>query len=369
MPTTRTIRPSRRQILMGAAAAFAVPVLSFSSRAALAADLTKVTMTLPWVANGSNYFPMLANRLGFSEKNGIDLEVARGFGSVAAAQAVANKQFDFGLVFGSGNMIAQARGLDLVILATLYYDATMGTAVLADSPIRTPKDLEGKKLGTVPTSAESPFFGAFSQKAGIDKDKVELVQVDSKIIERALISGQVDAITAVGTSSIPVIAAQGVDLRFMLWSEQGVELYAAQIVTRRETYENDKALCQKVVDTVLESFAYTLREPEAALELFAELVPEVGLTANGLETARISQGITQLVTLWPEATDHALGYSDLSKMPAMYQSILDLGTIENPQLPPVETLITNEFIGNVKLSADEWEKVRQNNAAYAKYFG
>ncbi|MGN0933468.1 ABC transporter substrate-binding protein [Falsigemmobacter intermedius] len=369
MPTTSSLRLSRRQILMGAAAALALPALPFSAGPGFASGRTKVTMTLPWVANGSNYFPMMADRLGISEKHGIDLEVARGFGSVAAAQAVANSQFDFGLVFASGTMIAQARGLDLVILATLYYDATMGTAVLANSPITAPKDLEGKKLGTVPTSAESPFFNTFSDKAGIAKEKVELVQVDSKIIERALIDGQVDAITAVGSSSIPVIAAQGVDLRFMLWSKEGVELYAAQIVTRREIYENDKALCQKVVDTTLECFAHSLREPEASLEMFAELVPEVGLTKNGMETARISQGISHLVTLWPEAIENALGYSDLAKMPAMYQSILDLGTIENPQLPPVETLVTNEFIGNVKLSAEEWEKVRENNATYAKFFG
>ena len=369
MSPVSDLKLNRRHLLLGASAALAAPMLSVSTRPLWAQGTTKVSMTLPWVANGSNYFPMLGDKLGISGKQGLQMDVARGFGSVAAAQAVANGQFDFGVVFASGNMMAQAKGLDLIILATVYYDATMGIAVLADSEIKEPKDLEGKKLGTVPTSAESPFLGAFCAKAGVDREKLDLVQVDSKIIERALINKQVDAITAVGTSSIPVLAASGADIKFTLWSKYGVELYAAQIVTRRETYEKNRDLCQKVVDATLECYAYTLRKPEESLAAFAELVPEVGLTANGMETARISQGVSQLVTLWPEAIDNALGYSDLSKMPAMYKSVLDLSTEPMPELPPMEKLITNEFVGNVKLSADEWAKVKDNNAAYAKYFG
>ncbi|WP_198666221.1 ABC transporter substrate-binding protein [Tropicimonas sp. IMCC34043] len=369
MTDSKTSNLSRRQALLLGTGALAVPMLSLSTRPLWAQGTTKVSLTLPWVANGSNYWPMLGKELGIYADNGIDIEVSRGFGSVAAAQAVANNQFDFGVVFASGTMLAQARGLDLIVLATLYYDATMGIASLADSPIKTPKDLEGRKLGMVPTSAEAPFWPAFAAKAGIDASKVDVVQVDSKVIERTMLNKQVDAITAIGTSSIPNIAAAGVDMRFMLWSDYGLELYAAQIVTRRDVYESNPELCQKVVDATLSSFAYTLKKPGESIELFAKIVPEVGLTANGLTSARISQGITQLVTLWPEAMDNAIGYSDLSKIPGMIQSVLDLGTVENPEMPPLDQLITNEFVGNVKLTAEEWDAVKANNADYARYFG
>lgn len=360
---------SRRQALRIGGAALAAPMLSLSTRPLWAQDMTKVALTLPWVANGSNYWPMLGKELGIYADQGIDVEVSRGFGSVAAAQAVANEQFDFGVVFASGNMLAQARGLDLMVLATIYYDATMGIATLADSGISAPADLEGKTLGMVPTSAEAPFWPAFAEKAGIDTSKVEIVQIDSKVIERTMMNGQVDAITAIGSSSIPNIAAAGADLRFMLWSDFGVELYAAQIVTRREIYESNPELCQKVVDATLGSYAHTLKNPEESIEAFAKIVPEVGLTANGLASAKISQGIAQLVTLRAEAMDNALGYSDLSKIPGMMQSVLDLGTVDNPVVPPTEELITNEFIGNVTLSPEEWAAVETANAEYAKYFG
>ncbi|MDF0596285.1 ABC transporter substrate-binding protein [Psychromarinibacter halotolerans] len=369
MTKSTSSKLSRRQALILGSSALAAPMLSLQTRPLWAQETTRVALTLPWVANGSNYWPMLGKEMGIYADNGIDVEVSRGFGSVAAAQAVANDQFDFGVVFASGNMLAQARGLDLMVLGTVNYDATMGIATLADSPIATPKDLEGKTLGMVPTSAEAPFFPAFAAAAGIDTDKVDIVQVDSKVIERALLDGQVDAITAIGSSSIPNIVAAGADLRFMLWSEYGVEQYAAQICTRRETYEANPDLCQKVVDATLQSFAYTLKNPEESINEFARIVPEVGLTANGLPSAKISQGIAQLVAIRPEAIENALGYSDLEKIPGMMQGVLDLGTIENPVVPPLEQLITNEFVGNVTLSAEEWDAVRSANAEYAQYFG
>jgi ABC-type nitrate/sulfonate/bicarbonate transport system substrate-binding protein len=328
-----------------------------------------VKMTLPWVANGSNYWPLIGKELGLFSRNGINVDISRGFGSVAAAQAVANKQFDFGIVFAGGNLLAVARQLPLVVLGTVYYDATMGIALRADSPIRTPKDLEGKKLGIVPTSAEAPFWPAFAKAANVDASKVSLVQVDSKVVERSLVDKQVDAITAIGTSSIPLIAAIGVPQRFMLWSKYGVELYAAQVVTRREVLEQDPDLCQKMVNSILESYAHTLREPKASLELFAKLVPEVGLTRAGLENARISQGITQLATLAPEATDNAVGWTDMSKLPRMIDLVMEFGAPRGAVRPDPAAFATNRFVGKVKLTADEWRKVRENTAEFAAFLG
>jgi ABC-type nitrate/sulfonate/bicarbonate transport system substrate-binding protein len=277
MPKYRAGRFTRRSMLQfGAAAAASIPLGGSMIGRARSAAPTEVKFTLPWIPNGSSYWPLIGNEIGVFQKHNINLNVARGFGSVAAAQAVANGQFDFGMVFAGGNFLAAARKLPLVILGTVYYDAIMGICLRKDSPIKTPKDLEGKKLGTVPTSAESPYWPAFAKKAKIDASKVSLVQVDSKVVERALIDKQVDAITAVGTSSIPLIAAMGEAPRFIPWSRYGVELYAGQIVTRPEIVEKNPELCQKVVDAVLECYAHTLREPEGSLKIFAKLLPEVG---------------------------------------------------------------------------------------------
>ncbi|WP_164094654.1 ABC transporter substrate-binding protein, partial [Serratia marcescens] len=82
---------------------------------------------------------------------------------------------------------------------------------LAGSPIRTPKDLEGKKLGASVTSGEYPFMPLYAEKAGFDLAKVQVVQVDGKVRERTLVEKQVDAVSAFATSTVPSLAPLGTD--------------------------------------------------------------------------------------------------------------------------------------------------------------
>src|SRR5690606_34934674 len=114
-----------------------------------------------------------------------------------------NGQFDLGVVFFGGVLVNIARGLPLQILSTVAYDSTMGNIVLADSPIQDPKDLTGKRIGIVATSAEAPYWPAFAEKTGIDLSKTTRQQLDARMVERALIEKQVDATTGIATSSLP----------------------------------------------------------------------------------------------------------------------------------------------------------------------
>jgi NitT/TauT family transport system substrate-binding protein len=133
-------RLSRRRILSAAglaAGAVAAPRLVFAQ------NRKAVQFTLPWVAEGSNLFTFVAKGIGFWEKHGLDVEIARGSGSVAAAQGIDEARFDFGMASPSASILQAIEGLPTVALAACAYDATMGIGVLNDGPIKTPKDLEG----------------------------------------------------------------------------------------------------------------------------------------------------------------------------------------------------------------------------------
>ncbi|GHC81851.1 hypothetical protein GCM10007320_24540 [Pseudorhodoferax aquiterrae] len=356
---------SRRRLLQaaGAAACGAVAAPVFAQTRAIA-------ITLPWVVNGSNYWPMVGKELGYFKKRGIDLTVSRGNGSVAAAQAVANKQFDLGVVFFGGTLVNMARGLPLQALATVGYDALMGNLVLADSPIRAPKDFEGKRVGTVTTSAESPYWTAYAAKTGIDLSKVTRQQLDARLIERALMDKQVDAITAIGSSSIPVLDSLGVKTRFIPWATAGVQLYAAQVIARRETIEADPGLCQAMVDGILESVVYTLKKPEESLEMLYKAQPEIALAKGGKENARIAQGLAQATMVAPEAVEHGMGWSSIPTLASMISLAARAGALTADAKPLVpEDLATNRFVGRIKLSAAEWDQIRKNVAPYNKMLG
>jgi NitT/TauT family transport system substrate-binding protein len=360
---------TRRSALKAAAALAVTGATTRLAAPALAQAVRPVKLTLPWLANGSTLFAYVAKNQGFFKKRGIDITISRGFGSVAAAQAVGAGEFDFGFIFAGGTILGAARGLPLVAVSTLGYDATMGIALRGDSPIKTAKDLQGKKIGTVPTSAESPYWPAFARKAGIDTGAVTMVQMDNRVLEQSLVNKQVDAITAIGTSSIPVIMAMKEPCRFMLWSTAGITLYAGQVVTRQDVFAKDKELCRAVNDALTEGLAFALKDPEAGVDIFLKEIPEMGITAGGKENARISQGLMHYTVISKEAETQSIGYTDMAKASEMVDMVMEFGAPKDAKKPVVSELFTNELVGSVKFSPEEWAKVKKNVAEYAAILG
>lgn len=354
---------SRRALLKGAAAGMALGSGLLGMPAI--ASTRRISITLPWVVNGSNYWPIVGKQLGFFSSRGIDLAVSRGNGSVAAAQAVGNGQFDLGVVYFGGVLVNIARGLPLRMLATVGYDSLMGNIMLADSPIKEPKDLNGKRVGIVATSTEAPYWPAFAEKTGIDLSTVTRQQLDARMIERALIEKQVDAITGIGSSSLPVLKSLGTDVRFLPWSKHGINLYAAQIIAPAKTVDADPGLCQAVVDGILESLVHTLKHPEASLEILYKEQPEIGLTKGGKENATISQGLAQATMLGEEMLNNGMGYSDLAKIDAMIKLAAGAGALpEGAPLPRAEEIATNRFVGKLRMDEASIAASRQYLAPY-----
>jgi len=359
---------SRRSILKASAAlSFGVAAVRFPTPAI--AQTRSINFTLPWLANGSLLYPYVAKNQGYFKKRGLDVSISRGFGSVAAAQAIAGGKFEYGLVFAGGTILGAARGLPLIAMGTFGYDATMGIALRGDSPIKEPKDLEGKQIGIVTASAEAPYWPAFARKAGIDTSGISMVQMDNRVLEQSLVNKKVDAVTAIGTSTIPVMLAMNEPCRFMLWSKEDVSLYAAQIVTRRDTLAKDKGLARAITEALFEGLVFGLRDPEAAVDVFIKEVPEIGITKGGKENARLSQGLMHFTVLSDEAEKHSIGYSDMTKAGEMIDMVMEFGAPKDAKKPAVDDVFTNEFIGSAKLSEKEWAQVRKNVAEYAAILG
>jgi NitT/TauT family transport system substrate-binding protein len=360
---------SRRTLLTAAATLPIAAAATQFATPALAQGAKTVKFTLPWLANGSSLFAFVAKNQGYFKKRGIDISISRGFGSVAAAQAVGAGEFDYGFIFAGGTILGAARGLPLVAMATLGYDATMGMVVRADSPILQPKDLEGKKIGSVPTSAEAPYWPAYVRKTGIDASGITMVQMDNRVIEQGVANKQVDAITSIATSSVPVMLAMKEPCRFMPWNAAGVSLYSGQVVTTHANLAKDKELSRAITEALTEGLAFALKDPEAGLDIFMKEVPELAVTKGGRENAKISQAMMHYTVMSKEAQGHSIGFTDMAKAAQMVDLVMEFGAPKDAKKPDATALFTNDFTGPVKLSAAEWDTVRKNVAEYSAILG
>ena len=356
-------RVSRRTLLKSGAAAGAMASLGMPAYA----QTRTVKYSLAWLAQGTSAFPFVGKEKGFFQSRGIDLQISRGFGSLAVSQAIASGQFDAGLVFSAPLILMIAKGLPLRSIATIEYDATMGVGVLADGGIKSPSDLMGKKIGTVPTSAESPFFPAYAKRAGFDPTKAEMISVDPKVIERVLSDKQVDAITGVGTSSLPVLLSRKIPVRWMLYSGTGMQTYGGHITTTPGMIDKDPGLCKALVEGMLESLAYSLTNPDESAELFFKAVPEAGLNASARDFIRIGMGLHRCVLAKPEAKENGLGWGDPKVCDATTDLVMQYNAAPGTTRPAVESWFTNKFGGSVKLTPEQWAKVEASASEFKEF--
>ena len=358
-----TTRLSRRTLIGTAAASAGVAAVCAP---AIAQAMRPVKFTLAWLAQGTSAFAYVGREKGFFKKRNIDLQISRGFGSLAAAQAIAAGQFDFGLVIAAPLILMITKGLPLRSIGTLDYDAMMGVGVLNDSPIKTPAGLAGVKVGTVPASAESPFFPAFAEKVGVDLASVDLVSVDPKVVERVLIDRQVAAITGVASSSLPVLLSRKVPARWMLYSSVGMPTAGTNLVTT-QTIIKDGALCGAMMDAMADSIAFTIANPQESADLFFKAVPEAALNADGKSFIEIGMGLHRFVIAKPPAIDDGLGFGDLKSYEGMTDLVMKYTAAPGSKRPPVESWYTNDYAGRVKLAKPAWDRIVADAAPYGNY--
>jgi NitT/TauT family transport system substrate-binding protein len=359
---------SRRTIITGLAGATVASAAAFSFPRPAIAQLAKVRYTLSWLPTGQYAYLYAARQLGYFKSRGIDLDISRGYGSMAATQAVSTGKFEMGGAQTGANLLSMMRGLELQILGTQGYDATLGIIVLKNGPIATPRDLEGKKIGASAAGGDTPFLPAYCKLAGIDFSKISVVQLDSKIIEQSAMSGVVDGIVATGLSSIPNFVSQNVPIRMFPYSKVGLQFYWLNTITSPTYYAENKEVADNVQVGIAEGMKFMLRNPEEAMERHMKEHPELALGNNGKLYVELGEGLTRSIMMAAESIEHSLGYTDISKIDEQAKIVQQyVGKPEDHALPKAETFVVNT--GNVTLTKAEWDEVKSSTTKYAELLG
>jgi NitT/TauT family transport system substrate-binding protein len=359
-----------RRKFVTATAGSAVMATGFSFPAPAIAQLAKVSYTLSWLPTGQYAYLYAGRQLGYFKKRGIDLDISRGYGSMAATQAVSTGKFQMGGAQTGANLLSMMKGLDLRIIGTQGYDATLGVLVLEKGPIKTPKDLEGKKIGVSAAGGDTPFLPAYCKLAGVDFDKVTIVQLDSKILEQSAMSSVVDAIVVTGLSSIPNFISENVPIKLLPFSKVGLQFYWVNTIVGGDFYAKNRELVENVQLGIVESMKFMLLNPQEAMERHLKEHEELALGKNGKLYVELGLGMTRAIMTAPESIQHGVGYTDLAKIDAQAKVVKQYAAkATDRELPEAKTFCSNSSEGKVTLTAAEWDQVRSSTQKYVKLLG
>jgi NitT/TauT family transport system substrate-binding protein len=323
---------------------------------------TKVTLTLPFTLHGSYTAFIAARELGYWKDRGVDVTVSRGYGSPDAIKRVHLRQFEYGDASFESVIQAAAEGLDVVGLGLHMHVSPLAIFTLKKSGIKNPKDLEGKVLGAAPTYGDWLFFPAFAKATGIDRSKITVRFLEGNVRAQTLLNGGVDALTGYYNLDAPLLWTGGGDIDIMLHYKYGLKVYGTGLLAMRPQVEKVPQVTKAVVEGVMEGYKYCYLKPAEALDMHIASMRELQGSDRARDITKYQMLLNTALGVHPAPKQYGLGYyipEEIVENVALAKEFLSLEKDVDPK-----KLVTNDFVGTVKLTPAEWETVEQSVKPY-----
>ena len=308
--------------------------LALAVIAAPAAAQVPIKMVLNWKYEGAQSWFFLAQDKGYFKEEGLDVTIDQGEGSAASIPKVAAGAYQAG--FGDMNALidlASKRPADAPVGVYMLYNTPPFTVVVkSDSPIKTPKDLEGKTIGGPANDGALKLFPVFAKLAKVDASKVTLTNMAPNLREQMLMRGQVDAVFGYVNTIRFSARLAGIDpdtqLRFINYADHGLDLYSNAIVFSRSFARENPAAVKGFLKALNRAVAETVANPEAGMDAVMKREP---LLNRAVEKDRLIATIQSEMS-HPEVA--RIGFGDVDD--ARLQRAIAL-VVESDQLPRTPT--------------------------------
>jgi len=244
------------------------------------------TLMLDFTPNAAHAGIYSAVAHGFDEAEGVHLKVRVPGSSTDAVKLLLSGRTQFSVMDIHDLALAGARGRDLVAVMSIVQRPL--AVVLAQPDVKTPRDLEGRKVGVTGLPSDDAVLRSIVTGAGGDFGNVERVTIGFNAVP-ALLGGRVAGATAFWN-------VEGVALRNARPGihEFRVDAYGAPpypelvLVTARSTLRNDPALVNATVRALVRGYGVTVHDPESSLNDLASQV-------RGLDRRALQQQLDVLI--------------------------------------------------------------------------
>ncbi|MBN9084088.1 MAG: ABC transporter substrate-binding protein [Rhizobiales bacterium] len=276
---------TRRSALLGGAGILAAPWVARGQAA-----LPRVRLTTGWSFQGTHSFMLRAVQAGYFKEAGAEVVVSRGFGSGRLPVDIAGGVFDIGYgdLSATIKFMADNPDSDVIIVGVLEDTNQTAMTVLADGPIKAPKDIEGNTLAAPESDAGRQLFPAYAKYAGIDLNKITWISVAPELREPMLVQKRATGITGLASSTALGLKRIGVDMpqqRIFFYRDFGINLYSNGFVASRKFAERNPEALKAALAGLFRAYVEYYRDPTDSLKVLAEVEP---LTDLKIETERVN---------------------------------------------------------------------------------
>ena len=288
------------------------------------AQVTPIKFQLDWRFEGPSALFLTPVAKGYFKEAKLDVVVDAGNGSGGTVTRVASGAYDIGFADLAALMEFHANNPDApnkpVAIMMVYNDTPASVMALKKSGIKTPADLNGKKLGAPVFDAGRRAFPIFSKANNITG--VQWTAMDPPLRETMLVRGDIDAITGFTFTSLLNLEARGVkaeDVVVLPYPDYGVKLYGNAIIASPKILKENPAAVKAFLVAFSKGVKDVIANPAAAI---ADVKARDGIVNVDLETRRLKLAIDTVINS-PNARAEGFGQVNGPRLSLMASQVSD----------------------------------------------
>ena len=322
-----------RRALLATLAAFAVPALA----------QTPIKFQLDWRFEGPAALFLASAAKGYYKAAGLDVTIDAGNGSGGTVTRVASDTYGMGFADLAALMEFHANNPDApnkpVAVMMVYNNTPAAVLALKKSGIKSPADLNGRKLGAPGFDAGRKAWPIFAKANSVSG--VQWTSMDPPLRETMLVRGDIEAITGFSFTSILNLEARGVkadDIVVLPYSDHGVKLYGNVIIATPKMIKENPAAVKAFLSAFVKGAKEVMANPDPTIEY---VKARDGIINVDLEKRRLRMAIDAVVAS-PDARAEGFGVVNPGRLALMASQVSDaFGT--KTRIDPT-AVWTNDFL-------------------------
>lgn len=239
-----------------------------------------VRLALDWVPNTNHTGIYVALANGWYGETGVDLQILP-YGSVSPEALVANGQAEVAVSGSEGVLTSVVTEEPIVSVAAILSTNTAALAVLKDSGITRPRDLDGTVYAAYGGDYEDAVVGAVIRHDGGEGNfRSALLNVAGF---DALLAGRADFVWIFEGWQGVQAEREGIDLRLFNFNDYGIpDYYTPNLVSSAETIAREPEALRAFLEATARGYTFAAENPEEAAELLLETAPAGSFPDPGL---------------------------------------------------------------------------------------
>jgi NitT/TauT family transport system substrate-binding protein len=327
-------RPSFAAAVLGC-----VMLASFSARA----EVKNVRIMMDWIIQGTHAPFFVAQEKGYFKAAGVTVDgIDAGKGATNVAVNVAGGVYQFGWV-DLPSMIrfnAQNPASPLTAVYMSFDSSPLAVITRKAAGIRTPADLDGRKIAGGPGTAVHDTISILLKAAKVENVKINWVAVQPQLFGAMLKRGEVDGTGGFTNSNVPAALEVGFtrdELFVIKYSDFGADMYGLALVTPKKFADENPDAVRGVVKALNQGTKDTIASPQEALELLKARDPMMKLD---IEKVRLD--IALGLTNTPHVAQNGLSSVSPEKLKKTIDEIV--GAYQLPTSPDPASVYTDKFL-------------------------